>query len=1074
MKLLVIKGFDLSIPIKSKILVMGMLFLFSSLIACGQTIWYVKANATGLNNGSSWADAFSNLQPAIDAARASTGFDKQVWVAAGTYRPTQKPGNGIEERDKSFTLVQHVKVYGGFTGVEPANFNLTLRNIRANETTLSGDIGITGDAADNSYHVIISAGPLGAARLDGFTIKDGNANGTSGSIQFLGQNFERSYCGGLYSRQGSDNYTLANCIFEANKGINYGAIYNFSASPKIQNCIIRNNIATGRGILTGGAGGLSNKSGSDPIVVNCLITGNKGDDGGGVTNAEFSSSTYINCTISGNTALGAPGENNDNGTGGGMQNFGYSTATLYNCIVWGNTAREFDNLSNLDAASRFIIENSIIEGGYTGTPVLDINPLFLNPVSAINAPTAAGDYHVTCNSVAINAGSNFSYFSNLPNVDLDFNPRIIGSKIDLGAYEFQTSPLQTIVAQSVVPGFPFRYCPGAAISVGFTINNCPGNFAPGNIFTLQLSDANGSFIAPVSLGTLASANAGNISGVIPASAIAGNGYRIRIISSSQPFISQPFNIELSILSIQTASITISANAAQICAGDNVVFTSSINNVGASPSWQWKKNGINVGTNSSSYSDNSLVSSDVITCELTNTGACGGPASVISNGISVAVNSVITTILINTPRVSICSGETASFSAVSSGGGNNPTFQWKKNGQNVGTNTATYNAAGLSSADLITCELTSNAVCASTASVLSNVLQINVSPVLVPAITIAANKNEICPGDPVSFLASISNGGSNPVFQWKKNMINVGTNSTSYLDAGLQSSDIITCELQSNAACVSPSVVVSNQLRITVGLVTPVINIIAQRQEICVGERADFRAVISNGGNTPFFQWKKNGINAGTNSSSFSDAGLLSSDIISCSLTSSSGCVTQATVQSNILQIPVNPLPVISLTKSNDINCLTGQAKLLATGGIKYEWQPAAGLQNIDIPNPVVRPSQPTTYSVKVSSSKNCSAIKSISVNVSKEGKYELYNSFTPNNDGINDCFGIRHMLNISSLDFSIYDRWGDRVFYTKNASQCWDGNFNGQKQETGTYIYILKGSGTCGLLNKKGTVLLVR
>ena len=88
MKLVEIKGFDLRIPIKSKILVLGLLFLFGSLIAGGQTIWYVKANATGLNNGSSWADAFSNLQPAIDAARASFEFDKQVWVAAGTYRPT--------------------------------------------------------------------------------------------------------------------------------------------------------------------------------------------------------------------------------------------------------------------------------------------------------------------------------------------------------------------------------------------------------------------------------------------------------------------------------------------------------------------------------------------------------------------------------------------------------------------------------------------------------------------------------------------------------------------------------------------------------------------------------------------------------------------------------------------------------------------------------------------------------------------------------------------------------------------------------------------------------------------------
>jgi len=96
------------------------------------------------------------------------------------------------------------------------------------------------------------------------------------------------------------------------------------------------------------------------------------------------------------------------------------------------------------------------------------------------------------------------------------------------------------------------------------------------------------------------------------------------------------------------------------------------------------------------------------------------------------------------------------------------------------------------------------------------------------------------------------------------------------------------------------------------------------------------------------------------------------------------------------------------------------------------------------------------------------------VNVSKNGKYELYNSFTPNNDGLNDCFGVRHLLNISNLEFSIFDRWGQRVFYTKNAAQCWDGTFKGLKLDTGVYIYILKGTGVCGALDTKGTVLLIR
>lgn len=1059
--------------LKRKTLLLYFFFLSYHFFASGQTIWFVKANATGLNNGTNWANAFTDLQPAIDAALASTDFNRQVWVAAGTYKPTQMAGNGTEQRDKSFTLVQNVKLYGGFIGTEPANYNLSLRNVKANATMLSGDIGIVNDVADNSYHVVISAGPLGSTRLDGFTIKGGNANGTTGSILFRGENFERSYCGGLYSRQNDDGLTIVNCIFETNSGTHYGGIYNFSSSPKIINCIIRNNIATARGNNAGGAGGLSNKNNSNPVVTNCLITGNKGDDGGGVTNNLLCSATFINCSIAGNTALGAPGENNDNATGGGIQNYAYSTSNIYNCIIWGNTARADSNLSSQDANSPFIIVNSIIEGGYTGTNILNDDPVFVSPVAAINAPTAAGDYHIKCNSPAINTGNNFSYPSGMP-TDLDGNTRMIGAVLDMGAYEFQTALSQNIVVQAISPGFPFRYCPGTAIAVSFTINDCPGNFAANNIFTLQLSDANGSFVSPVSIGTLASALPGTINATIPVSVTPGNDYRIKIISSNQSFSSPEFNITITILSIQIPAIAINASATQICAGDNVVFTASFSNGGTTPLYQWKKNGINVGTNSNTYSVNNLTGTDIITCALTNTESCSVPANVVSNAISIAVTNVTPAISITVINGNICSGETANFSAAISGAGNSPIFQWKKNGVNVGGNVASYSSPGLSSADIITCELASSAACASPAKVLSNALQVNVAPIVVPAIMLTGDKNEICPGEPVTFLATIINGGGNPIFQWKKNGINVATSSSSYTDASLISTDVISCKFLSNARCAVPQIAASNVLMVRVGLITPAITIQADRAEICKGERLNFSAIISAGGNAPVYQWKKNGIKVGTNSPSWSDAALLNSDIISCSLTSNAGCISQAIVESNELQVTINSLPVIKLSKSNDINCAAGQSMLLATGGIKYEWQPAEGIETILVANPIVHPSQSTVFNVKVTTDKNCSATKAITVNVTSQGKYEIPNSFTPNNDGINDCFGVGHLQNISNLDFSIYNRWGQKIFYTTNPTQCWDGRNAGYEQGHGVYIYVVKANGACGLVNRKGTVLLIR
>lgn len=465
---------------------------------------------------------------------------------------------------------------------------------------------------------------------------------------------------------------------------------------------------------------------------------------------------------------------------------------------------------------------------------------------------------------------------------------------------------------------------------------------------------------------------------------------------------------------------------------------------------------------------------MIACEVTNDESCAASATALSNEISITIVTVVPTISITVDNENICSNDTANFKAVITGGGNNPVFQWKKNGINVGGNSDEYSSSELTSTDVITCELISSALCAIPSTVLSNELRITSTPVVAPAITIAASKDEICPGDLATFTATIANGGSNPIFYWKKNGINVGTNNISYSDATLISTDVITCELQSNAICASPQIATGNKISIVVGYVTPTITIHADKNEICEGETINFNAVISNGGNSPVYQWQKNGINVGANSGTWSDATLINSDIISCSLTSSNGCVSKEVVESNKLSVTINSLPVITVSKSSDISCTIGEAKLLATGGVKYEWQPAEGIDLLSVFNPVVHPSQTTVYNVKVTTDKNCSDTKAITVNVSTSGKYEIPNSFTPNNDGKNDCFGVGYLLNISNLDFSIYNRWGQKVFYTRDAKQCWDGKYLGYEQDTGPYIYLIKAIGPCGPVDKKGVVFLIR
>ena len=126
---------------------------------------YVNDDATGANDGTSWADAFNDLQDGFLAAAASVGSD-EVWVAEGVYKPT-----AFGDRFASFELPDEVSVLGGFAA---SSKQPSLRDSEQYLTVLSGDIGVAGSNFDNSYNVVRVNG--GTADLGGVTVQGGNAS----------------------------------------------------------------------------------------------------------------------------------------------------------------------------------------------------------------------------------------------------------------------------------------------------------------------------------------------------------------------------------------------------------------------------------------------------------------------------------------------------------------------------------------------------------------------------------------------------------------------------------------------------------------------------------------------------------------------------------------------------------------------------------------------------------------------------------------------------------------------------------------------------------------------------------
>jgi fibronectin-binding autotransporter adhesin len=358
-------------------------------------ICYVRANATGGGTGFSWNDAFTSLQDALAAASPPWS----IWVAEGTYTPGTLPSD-------TFALTPGVDIYGGFAGSESS---LNQRNIAANPTILSGDLGGNdtgswGNRTDNAMHVVTGAG---SATLDGFIISGGYANGAAGagldingtspSIRncvFTGNRSEGPGLadGGAVSITNSAAPAFVNCVFSGNYASQYGGAVNcLDSSPTFDRCVFA-------GGHVGDNGGAMFFDGvGSPVVRDCLFAGNYSSYFSGAVRVDNSAGSVnlslVNCTFSGNHADQFVGS---------VYVKRVSVAMFKNSISWGNSAVMGNN--ELSASHGGIINASFsdVEGGYAGVADLDIDPLFSNAPGGLWA--GVGPFNAATRQTKLTAG----------------------------------------------------------------------------------------------------------------------------------------------------------------------------------------------------------------------------------------------------------------------------------------------------------------------------------------------------------------------------------------------------------------------------------------------------------------------------------------------------------------------------------------------------------------------------------------------------------------------------------------------------------------------------------------------
>ncbi|UKN03391.1 gliding motility-associated C-terminal domain-containing protein [Paracrocinitomix mangrovi] len=319
----------------------------------------------------------------------------------------------------------------------------------------------------------------------------------------------------------------------------------------------------------------------------------------------------------------------------------------------------------------------------------------------------------------------------------------------------------------------------------------------------------------------------------------------------------------------------------------------------------------------------------------------------------------------------------------------------------------------------------------------------------PAATITSTQVSCFGATDGQATVSVSGGSGNYTYSW-----NSTPPQTSTTASGLASGTYIVTVTDVDGGCtVQESVTIIEPAEILLTMTA---------QNACYPDLGSATVVATGGVGGFSYNWSPV-------SSTTATATGIDSAMATVIVTDANGCTATDSIFVNVWDAPIIEI-------SNDTTIHYGdEAQLIASGGVSYSWTPDEDLSCSDCPNPIANPIQDTYYCVTAQDANGCVSTECMTMFVEIVcGDVFVPSAFSPNNDGENDVLCVYSDC-IKTMTFTIYNRWGERVYETNNMNICWDGTWKGKALNSAVFVYVLDGYLINGEpVNQKGNISLIR